>query len=519
MASRSFGSQRPYRAHLLRGGGLGKEMEDLRDDIDEGFSALEAETNPITESVSVFVAQAGSDTTGDGTESRPYATVTRALRDRKPLAAPGIAFRVQVVAPYTGPGFSFESLLPTVEVTSASTTSRPPVICVESHFDAELAGVSDPRFVVEVGPITASAASVVNTMFIAYTVPTGSFTDAHIGKVVRVFRAGAEVGRGTLAHIITGGSDVVYLSQVRSSGPSAAWAPAASDLLYACEHTVVFNSPVRISAGERTWFLLAGCKVEVLGSAFGAEYGITLLSGISILANVRVLNTSANRDEGLYIHQGAQATISYVPSTVASWMDATERTFVFMAGGYVDGGAAVTDYGTVIRGRCALSGWVFNQKTAVLGRGSISTGGMWFRGQLLIGAGGQLDPESPCVFGGNRASPYAQVPLYLEGCIIGNEHGYVINFMVDTLGYASGLSMCIVKKATFTSQLSFSGIAGSATITAPVIRADDFANVVTAAGNITNSTLGQDVQAGTTYAAFAGLPITDATTLTRIATT
>jgi len=487
-------------------------------DVEE-VDALALRETPVTESFSVFVASVGDDDTGTGSLANPYATIARALRDRRPIAAAGIAFRVQIVAPYTGPGFSFEDLVPTIEDTSDPGTYRHPIISVESYFDEALAGVSDPRFVIEAGPITASAVSILNTMFVAYTVPTGSFAESHIGKVVRVFRAGAEVGRGTLAHIVTGGSDVVYLSQSRVSGPTAVWSPAIGDTLYACEHSVVLNSPVRISAGERTWFILSGCKVEVLGSAFTSDYAIRLLSGLTVLANVRVLNTSANRDEGLYIHQNSEATCSYVPSTIASWMNSVERTFIFMAGGYVDGGASATDYGVVIRGRCSLSGWVFNQKMGVLRFGVVSTSGMWLRGQLLIGVGGQLAPETPCVLGGNRTSPYTQSPVYLDGAMVGNEHGYLISFMVDTAGYAAGLPMCNVKKTTFTSRLTFNGIAGAVTITAPVIKVDDFSNVVTAAGTITNSTVGQDVQAGTAFAAFADLPLVDAATLTRIATT
>jgi hypothetical protein len=91
--------------------------------------------------------------------------------------------------------------------------------------------------------------------------------------------------------------------------------------------------------------------------------------------------------------------------------------------------------------------------------------------------------------------------------------------VVDTAGYAAALPICAVKKSRFTSRLSFSGLTGAVTITAPVIKVDDFSQVVTAAGTITNVTAGQDVQAGATFAAFAGLPVVEAATLTRISTT
>jgi len=481
---------------------------------------LKEQDDLITTSTQVFVTQDGDDTDGDGSRANPYATVARALQDYRSLGSPGTAFRVEVVAPYTGAGFSFETDVLAIENTAdGDTVMQPPTVAVEAYYDASLAGIDDPRFEVEVGPITASAASSVSTMFVTYTVPTGSFTASHIGKVIRVFRSGSEVGRATLAHIVTGGTDVVYLAQSRTSGPVAAWAPASGDALYACDHTVVFNSPVRIGVGYRAAFVLACCKVEILGSDFGTgEYAVSLMSGTTNLANVRIVNTSTNRDEGLYVNQRAWAVCQYVPSTVVPWMDATERTFVFMAGGFITTSSAATDYSAIIRGECLLRGWVFDKKTGVLG-GNIQTAGGWFRGQLFCGVGSRLQPEASTVFGGNRAVAYTQSPLYIEGCDVGNEHGFAISFMVDTAGYAAALPMCNVKKSRFTSRVTFAGIGGAVTITAPVVKVDDFSQVVTATGNITNSTVGQDVQAGTTYAAFAGLPIVDAATLTRIATT
>jgi hypothetical protein len=500
-----------------RNGDLNSTVNEL---VREVQMLKEESEEVLTTSVQVFVAEDGDDTTGDGSRGAPYATVARGLRDCRTLGAPGVAFRVEVIAPYTGPGFSFENSVVAIETTdSTSTTMQPPTIAVEAYYDAGLAGIDDPRFEVEVGPITASAASSVSTMFVTYTVPTGSFTASNIGKVIRVFRSGSEVGRATLAHIVTGGSDVVYLAQSRTSGPVSAWTPAASDQLYACEHTVVFNSPVRIGVGYRAAFVLACCKVEILGSSFGTgEYAVSLMSGTTNLVNVRIVNTSTNQDEGLYINQKAWAVCQYVPSTVAPWMDTTERTFVFMAGGFITTSSAVTDYSALIRGECLLRGWVFDKKTGVLG-GNIATAGNWYRGQLFCGVGSRLQPEASTVFGGNRAVAYTQSPLYLEGCDVGNEHGFAISFMVDTAGYAAALPMCNVKKSRFTSRITFAGIGGAVTITAPVVKVDDFSQVITAAGNITNSTAGQDVRAGSSFAAFASLPLVEAATLTRISTT
>lgn len=41
MASTVFGPARAVRPHLLRGNGLGKELFDLRRDVDEAFETLE----------------------------------------------------------------------------------------------------------------------------------------------------------------------------------------------------------------------------------------------------------------------------------------------------------------------------------------------------------------------------------------------------------------------------------------------------------------------------------------------
>jgi hypothetical protein len=44
MASRSFGSERPHKSHLVTGkGGVAGEVDDLRSDIEDGFTSLEGE--------------------------------------------------------------------------------------------------------------------------------------------------------------------------------------------------------------------------------------------------------------------------------------------------------------------------------------------------------------------------------------------------------------------------------------------------------------------------------------------
>lgn len=61
--SRAFGNQGPHKGHLVRGtGGLQGEVQDLRNDTDEGFIAMEAEVAGAAQS------QAGVDLTAQPTE-------------------------------------------------------------------------------------------------------------------------------------------------------------------------------------------------------------------------------------------------------------------------------------------------------------------------------------------------------------------------------------------------------------------------------------------------------------------
>jgi hypothetical protein len=488
---------------------------DAEDDDAEGATVgyVNALAGFSSQSVSVYVATGGDDTNGDGTRGNPYATIARALRDRRSFSVNGVAFRVQVVAPYTGPGFAYEEVRPMIAETTADDAWVPSSISVESFYDSALAGVDDPRFVIEVGPITSSATANVNTMVVTYTVPTGSFTTAHIGKVIRVFRGGAEIGRGTLASIAVGASDIVYIQQARTSGPTASWAPAPGDILYACEYAVVLNSPVRIGCGQRNQFVLAGLKVQFTGNDFDSN-AISITSGTVRLAGIR---TMANDTwYGLEIQSPAHVESRYIPSTVVPWMDATERTFLFMSGGYSANGGASTQYASFITGEAMLAGFVLANKTIVTHRGMIYTYGLGFRGQLLVINGAKIDTFSaPVTFYGNRATPNTQPPMWLDGAVVGNDASSSLTVVVDTAGYSAGLTMCNVKRSMFTARLVFNGIGGAAAITAPVMIVDVFSHAQIAAGNITGP-VGQDIRAGSTNAAFAGLPLVEAATLTRI---
>jgi len=482
-----------------------EEVEDLRQEM-----AL------LASSVSVFVATAGDDDSGDGTLNNPYATIARALRDRQGLSDTGIAFRVQVVPPYSGPGFLFEEVNPVIAVSTVSSAAKSGSISVESYYDPALIGVNDPRFTNEVGPITSTAASIYAVVFPSYTVPAGSFTDAHIGKVIRVFRSGVEVGRGTLATIVTGASDVIYLTQSRLSEPVTTWNPTAGDVLYACDYRVVITSPVSISCGRRNHFLLTGLKIQASGLPFVANM-LTIYGGIVRTAGIRLVATDYTY--GLEVRSGGTVMSQYNGSTSAPWMNSTERNFSFMSGGFISHASLQTNYATYITGTASLAGFVLDKKTYVTDLGHLYLTGTWFRGQLLVGSGARIDQggDATVVFGGDRTSPYVQPPMWFDSARIGITGGGGQLIIVDVAGYGAGLPMVSVRRTVFSSKFIIDGFAGAASITSPVMVVEEFSTGAISEGTITGPA-GQDVRAGTTYGAFADLPIVDAPTLTRIAT-
>ena len=77
MGSRSLGSRGPRNPHLVRpGGGLRGEVQDLRKDVDEAFTALESEL-PVpgaTTQLAWYIDPVDGDDANDGSSGAPLKT-------------------------------------------------------------------------------------------------------------------------------------------------------------------------------------------------------------------------------------------------------------------------------------------------------------------------------------------------------------------------------------------------------------------------------------------------------------
>jgi hypothetical protein len=465
----------------------------------------------------VFVATAGSDTTGDGSLANPYATVARALQDRVPLSRLTSAFRVRIVPPYTGPGFTYEEVSPVIAPTEGGSGWLEPVITVEANYDPGLTGLSDPRFVTNVGPVTASAATTIATMFVRYTTPAGAFTTADIGRIVRVFRAGVEVGRGTIAQIIPGATDLVFVTQARTAGPSGTWAPAASDTLYSSTYSVVLNTTTRIAAATRNPFVLAGIRIAVNGWDTG-EGALLVDRGRVHLLGTQIVTTDGYT--ALTVRRGGELTSEYNFSYLSTGISSTEAGLLSMSGGVIDHNTASWNWPCfeVVGGTAALPGYTLKQAVSVRSGGRLRTFGFWCASYLDCNAS-ELDfiDTGACVFGGSRTAPRGAHAIYLETSSAGSWYYSTKQFVIDVAGYdTDSYPLLGAYRSQVNSAVILNGLTGAASIWMPVVNAYAFSSIRVNAGNITSVGGPGHVRAGVEWSTFGGLPVTDVRSLSQI---
>jgi hypothetical protein len=460
-----------------------------------------------TVSANAFVSQTGSDATGDGTFANPYATVARALRDAPAaIAAPQIAFRVNIIPPYSGPGFIFDHPFATAAETSDAVTTDFSAITVESYFDAANTGVGDPRFVQLLGPVVSSAGATFNG-HVSYTVPTGSVPNANVGRIVRVFRAGAEVGRGVLAQVDVAANDTLYIARASSTS----WVPAAGDEIYICRHAVVLTSSVKLGTMEaQSRFYLLG--VEVISSSFVSSLD---LRGRAFVAMCR-FEQGANTASVTVAPYGDLAGLR--ASTDLPWMTGVEPLLLSTAGGFLTKPGTLTNL--FIQGSCELRGHVIDTESAaetVTAQAVFSMSQMWMLGRARATRSSLITGLTNVVFGGRPSAPVALPALDLLGsdCATNGTNWVVI---YNPNGFAAGQNVVRAQRARVSNSIQVNGFYGAAALASPVHNALTFAEIRVLAGNITGPA-GQDVQAGATLAAFGGIPIVDAATLTRISST
>lgn len=233
MTVRSRPTDAPLDIHYLSGGarvtdphtGLVRYLNELEGRLDD---VVEQGTSAAV--VEALVATGGSDTLGDGTLANPYATIERALRDAPRELVSGGAFRVRVVAPYTGPGFQWNMNFASV-VPASGAASAPAVI--EAYYDSTNpnygSATLDPRWTILKGPLTATGATTEHGRPL-YTFGVGTFpvADEDVGRTVRVFSSGGvEKFRGVVAFQRGAGTEQLVVHT--RTGFSA---PAIGDVVY-----------------------------------------------------------------------------------------------------------------------------------------------------------------------------------------------------------------------------------------------------------------------------------------------
>lgn len=464
----------------------------------------------IAATLEVFVSQAGSDTTGTGTLANPYATISRALQDLPDLMiGRQTTFLVSVIPPYVGPGFSLRIGTTFTTFSSGEEYVEPGNIAITAYYDPAEAGVNDPRFSTVIGPVTTSA----GTTFAGaaqYTVPTGSIPIANVHKVVRIFRGGSEVGRGVLAHVETGASDTVYINRT-----SSAMVPAAGDVLYVADLTVSLITPVTISGGGG---LFSDCAFTVamtgidLAENFNWEFPLTATDGSVQLAMCTV--GSFNSGSAL-VEQGG-VLLSATSSFYTPWVAAAEGDLI------CDAGNALRGLLSIINGYAQLYGYVVESTLLVQGAsGQLALVRTWHRNgciyaflDAVITMGSGSPAQSTVLLGGISAG-LAEPAIDLNVADMGTTGATSMPFYIRSAGYANGQPIVRAKRARVGRPLQVNGYLGAVARTSPVVDVVSFSEVPVIAGTVTGPA-GQDVRAGSTTAAYGGIPIVDAATLTRI---
>lgn len=449
-------------------------------------------------SLTVFVAQNGSDTTGDGSRSRPFATIARALREMpSKFVASDSYFRVAVIPPYTGPAFSLQLGMEQANEDAISFVS------IEAYQDPSLTGLNDPRFTTEAGPITSSAAGTVASNMVRYTVPTGSITSAHIGLFARVFRAGVEVGRGTIAHIRTGASDLVSLATTRTSAPP--WTPTAGDVIYVADLAVSLTGGIRVSGAGSTIPRIIGIKCTHSSTA------LTVARSTVRVYMSRFLCTATTNA----VYCGLFSQLETFYGNTFPWIDANEALLMTMAGGHVRSSYSASTYALRTNGHANLTGWLIDGNVHGLAGSQVIFNHGYFRGRIYA-VQCQVSFATGAIMLGREDAAIANPGVLLESstmCHAGGDDNATIYF--NSLGFAAGQPAVQLRRSVAGNTLRIAGFEGAVALTGPVVVASSFSEAKVTASTVTGPA-GQDVRAGSTNASFAGIPIVDAATLSRV---
>jgi hypothetical protein len=122
---------------------------------------------------------------------------------------------------------------------------------------------------------------------------------------------------------------------------------------------------------------------------------------------------------------------------------------------------------------------------------------------------------SSVVLLGGISAALAEAAIDLNVGDIGTTGATTIPFYIRSAGFAAAQPIVRAKRARVGKPLQVNGYLGAVARVTPVVDVVSFSEVPVIAGTVTGPA-GQDVRAGTTVAAYAGIPIVDAATLSRV---
>lgn len=449
----------------------------------------------------VYVSESGSDESGDGTINNPYRNVSRALSDCPDNFIGTIAFVVRIIAPYTGPGFTYECGVKSVGETGFG------VIAIESWAPENVNEISDPRFIEEQVVVALSGEQTNQFSPVIYRVPQGSVSDSQSGKIVRIFRNGVEVGRGILGGVLIGDNDDTIYVVHRHPTSNVPWSQQAGDEIRICDLSVNLTSQIRISASTGVLVHLTGIR------AISSGQTLFLLGGQIRTQMCRFIATTAN---GAAMMLSPLSIIQSVYSSASLfWMDPTDAILTNFCGQYIGNThSSETKIGLWVNtGFAAPIGSVIEGQVLIGLDGFYAMNTNFIRGHVFS-TDGTISIAFGVVFWGRPDQPINRpcMDLLLTKISQGSRSNGVHIWYYDS-GWNPNFPIALMESCNVVNTLRFRSVNGSVTLNGPVYELTN-GNYKIAGAEVVGGT--HDITLGSVNINFSDIPEVDVPTLTRV---